>query len=264
MTKTKKRILKISALLLALVLIGGVAWFASTLVGNPVSSVLARINAKRYIEQIYPDSDYAVDYRGYDFKFCDYYAYVSSPTKLDEHFGIYMNGWGQVIRDGYDSVESKWNVASRLGSEYRTRVNSLFDSPLFPYEAEISYGDLEFDYEPGTTLYPEALTRAELENNRVYDIAALGRTNGRIVLYVTDTAHATQDAAEILLSVRAYFDAAGLPFHRISLVIRSERDAEGNREEGLRLDNFLYADIHEEDLAARIEAHIAAQNEEKE
>ncbi len=259
MTKTKKKVLRISALVLALILIGGIAWFACTLLGNPVSSLLARNGARKYVEATYPDTDYVVDYRGYDFKSCDYYAYVSSPSKVDEHFGIYMDGWGRVVRDGYSAVESKWNVASRLGNDYRSRANALFDSPTFCYETDISYGDLEFDEREEAPLSPHAVKRSELENNHVYDIAALGRTNGELVLYVIDTDLTSAHMAEVLLYVREYFDAAGLPFYRIGLVLRPPRDAEGNREDSLRLDGFLYEDIHEEGMVERIEVALTAQ-----
>ncbi len=261
MTKTKKRVLKISALVLALVLIAGVAWFACSLLGNPVSSLLARGGAKKYVEANYPGTDYVVDYRGYDFKSCDYYAYVSSPSKIDEHFGIYMDGLGRVVRDGYTAIESKYNVASRLGNDYRNRANALFDSPAFRYETDISYGDLEFDERIGLSPSPNAVTRAELENNRAYDVAALGRTNGELVLYIIDTDASHAHLAEILLYVREYFDAARLPFYRINLVLRSPRDAEGVREDVIRLDSFLYESIYEDGLADRISAHIEAHKE---
>ncbi len=259
--KKKKIIIRTTALTLALLLIIGVLWFANSLIGNPLSHLLAMSAAKNYVEELYPDSDFEVDYRGYDFKIGGYYAYASSPTKIDEHFGIWINAWGKVVRDGYSSVTTKWNVASRLGYEYRARVEALFEHPTFPYSHEIAYGDLEFDRASEEPLYPEALTRADLENNRIYDIAALGATNGEVVLYVNDTTLTPERAAEILLSVRQVFDTAGLPFHHIDLVIRPVYDGEGIRPDGIRIEAFLYSDIREEELLDRVKANIAAQED---
>ena len=46
----KKRIMKISALCLAIVLIIGVCWFANGLVGNPISKKMARNSAEKHLE----------------------------------------------------------------------------------------------------------------------------------------------------------------------------------------------------------------------
>ena len=57
----KKRVLKISALSLAIVLIVGVCWFANGLVGNPVSKAVARHTAKKHLEATDPTTDYVID-----------------------------------------------------------------------------------------------------------------------------------------------------------------------------------------------------------
>ena len=49
----KKRILKIAALVLAVVLIIGVCLFANSLVGNPISKALAENTAEKYIKEAY-------------------------------------------------------------------------------------------------------------------------------------------------------------------------------------------------------------------
>ena len=54
----KKKILKIGALVLAIVLIVGVCLFANSLIGNPISKALAKNTAEKYLEENYPDTDF--------------------------------------------------------------------------------------------------------------------------------------------------------------------------------------------------------------
>ena len=64
----KKRVLKISAFCLAIILILGVCWFANGLVGNPISKVLARHTAEKHLAANYPNTDYAIEDVSYSFK----------------------------------------------------------------------------------------------------------------------------------------------------------------------------------------------------
>ena len=52
----KKRLLKISALVVAVILIVGVALFANALVGNPISKMIAKHTAEEHLEEAYADS----------------------------------------------------------------------------------------------------------------------------------------------------------------------------------------------------------------
>ena len=84
----KKRILKISAFCLAIVLIFGVCWFANGLVGNPVSKMMAGSAAKKYLETNYPNTDYEVQEVSYSFKDGGYYAHVVTPSSMDGNFTL--------------------------------------------------------------------------------------------------------------------------------------------------------------------------------
>ena len=48
-----KKSVKILAGITAFVLIGGILWFASGILGNPISKVLANNTAKKYIDKNY-------------------------------------------------------------------------------------------------------------------------------------------------------------------------------------------------------------------
>ena len=91
----KKKILKIGALVLAIVLIVGVCLFANSLIGNPISKALAKNTAEKYLEEKYPDTDFELGEVNYSFKDSYYHAHVSSPSSMDSSFTLLINGLGK-------------------------------------------------------------------------------------------------------------------------------------------------------------------------
>ena len=59
---------RIAALVLALALLAGLGWVANSLVGNPVSRVLAARTARTYLEETSPAPDYVLEAVRYSFK----------------------------------------------------------------------------------------------------------------------------------------------------------------------------------------------------
>ena len=64
----KKKVLKIFALVLAIILIIGIGLFANALVGNPVSKYLATKSAEEHLAKNYSDKDFVIEEVNYDFK----------------------------------------------------------------------------------------------------------------------------------------------------------------------------------------------------
>ena len=95
----KKRILKISALCLAILLIIGVCWFANGLVGNPISKMMARNAAEKYLETNYPNTDYAIEEVSYSFKDGGYYSHIVSPSSMDGNFTLRISMLGKIRGD---------------------------------------------------------------------------------------------------------------------------------------------------------------------
>jgi hypothetical protein len=255
----KKRILKIAALLLALALIYGVACFANSLVGNPVSRMMARGVAEKYLAFQYSDTDYAVDEVFYSFKIGGYYVHIVSPSSIDGHFTLTVSMFGKLIGDDYTSrVEGHRNVANRLFSEYRKMVDGVLDSYAYPYKVYMGYGDLEFEREAETEAVEGALKMTDLVNDRIYNVGKLGATNGKLVLYIDSDTVTYEKAAEILLKTKELMDAAGISFYSVHLCLQyPPYDAEKTyeRPEGeVDLKDFLYTDIDEEGM---IESVIA-------
>ena len=249
--------LRIIAALLACGIVFGLLYFAVALLGNPVSQALATRTARMHLAAQYGDTDYEIDTVSYDFKTGGYYAHVKSPTLLDGHFTLYLDMLGRLTGDDYDyRLERHGNTATRLYAEYRALVQSLLESPAFPYAYSIGFGDLDFDIEVGEEPMTDAISREELENHKIYDIRALGTTNGRLVLYVDTDTHTAEAAAEILQTLKRLLDGAGVGCYTVELVLQYPPYEQGSykRPEGsYRVRSLPYAEIDSAELVTLVE-----------
>jgi len=254
-----KKYLKIAALVLALLLIAGVGWFANALVGNPVSKALVRYRAEQRLGAVYSDLDVYIERVNYSFKDGNYHVHVKSETSMDTYFSVSYDMLGRVGYDAYeDRVLRKVNTADRLTTAYRQMCDEVLQSPVFPYECHIDYGDIEFTEtefldKPHTLDY--ALLMEDLEIDKLYDIRELGAKAGHLVIYIDDNEVSFRRAGEVLLSIRSFFDDSGVPFYAIDLVLTYPKPEDGgSRKEGrVDLHSFLYEDIYEEGITQRVQ-----------
>jgi len=254
----KKRILKIAALCLAILLIVGVCSFANGLVGNPVSKLMARNAAEKYLEANYSNTDYAIEEIFYSFKDGGYYVHVVSPSSMDGNFTLRISMLGKLTNDDYGSrVEGHGNVANRLFFEYREMVDAVLNSHAYPYTISMGYGNLAFEREVGAEVVEGALEKSELVNDRFYNVGELGAKNGELVLYIDDETVTNEKAAEILLKTKELLDQSGISFYSVHFVLRyPPYDPEKSyaRPEGkVDLKDFLYTDLYEDGIMERIE-----------
>ena len=254
----KKRILKTSALCLAIVLIIGVCWFANGLVGNPISKMMARNAAEKYLETNYPNTDYAIEEVSYSFKDGGYYSHIVSSSSMDGNFTLRISMLGKIRGDDYSSrVEGHGNVANRLFFEYRDMVDTILNSYAYPYTVSMGYGDLEFERELGKETVEGALKRSDLVNDKFYNVGELGAKNGELVLYIDSDTVTNEKVAEILLETKKLMDQSGISFYSVHLVLQyPPYDAEKSyeRPEGeINLKEFLYSDIYAEGMIERVE-----------
>ena len=259
----KNRVLRIIAFVVAVGLIVTLGSFANSLVGNPISNLLAKKSAEKYIAETYPASDYTIEETGYSFKDGNYYVHVVSPSSMDTKFSISINWMGKVVYDWYETVESKMVTAQRLDSDYRNLCDSIFSSALFPYPSDLvfgtlNYGDresMEYIAKNEQNIYRKNyLTTEDLVLDGIYDVGELGNTYGSLCLYV-DTENCTEQmAAEVLLQTKKLFDQAGVGFHDIDLTLQHPRDEDGNRSgESFHMLSFLYEDIQEDGLIEKVQ-----------
>lgn len=257
-----KKILKIGAFILAIVLIIGVGLFANSLVGNPISKAIAKNTAEKYIKENYGNTDCKLESISYSFKDEYYHAHVSSESSIDTHFSLLINGLGQLKYDNYESsVTNGWNTAQRIGMDYRKVADEILKSKQLPYNMFIAYGELIFTHwdaeteENGVHHIPSyALITDELTLDGYYNVNKLGADAGKITVYIADSMVSVERMSEILLDIRMCFDDAGVGFHAIDCVLEYPRDENGFAEDGrIEVMDFLYSDIYEEGLTDRIE-----------
>ena len=255
----KKKILKIAALIIALALIVGVCIFANSLVGNPISKMLATNTAKQYIKENHPDMDYQLDGVTFNFKFVCYNAYFTSPSSPDSSFTLMLGMDGKIVQNYYEAhVIERGNTARRLEEEYRAAVGKVLDNPSFPYNSHIDYGELQFiqeEYRNAEGVPPYALITNELELDGIYDVNELGAKAGKLTIYVYDNTVTIERLAEIILDIKGMLDDAGVRFYVMDCVLEYPKPESGEWKQGrVEVMDFLCSDIYEEGLVERVQA----------
>lgn len=255
----KKKILRIAALVVALALIVGVCIFANSLVGNPISKLLATNTAKQYIKEDHPDMDYQLDGVTFNFKFVCYNAYFTSPSSPDSSFTLMLGMDGKIVQNYYEAhVIERGNTARRLEEEYRTAVGKVLDNPSFPYNSHIDYGELQFiqeEYRNAEGVPPYALITNELELDGIYDINELGAKAGKLTIYIYDDTITVERLAEIILDIKGMLDDAGVRFYVMDCVLEYPKPESGEWKQGrVEVMDFLCSDIYEEGLVERVQA----------
>ena len=257
----KKKVLKIIALIIAIALIVGICWVANGLNGNPISKMLAKKAANEYLEENFSDTDYYIEELGFSFKFSNYYAHVRSVTSIDTQFTLHIDMLGNVYFDTYESVTGGFVTARRVEQEYRELTNQIFENPSFPYPSDIGYGTLEIYPQealddPDVNDIPDyALVQQDLILDQIYDIRELGRQAGHLIIYVESETISFELAAQIMLDIRAEFEKANIPFRAMDFVMQLPLPEEGPRpDEEVRVKDFRYEDIYQENLIDRIKA----------
>ena len=261
----KKKILKVIALVIALILIVGVCIFANSLVGNPISKMLATNTAKQYIKENHPDKDYQLDSVTFNFKFVCYNAYFSSPSSPDSSFTLMLGMDGKLIHDYYEEhVTNRGNTARRLEDAYRAAAGKVLDNPAFPYDCHIGFGDLQFiteEYKNEPDVLSYALITNDLELDGVYDVNKLGAKAGKLTIYIYDDTVTVERLAEIILDIKKIMDQAGVSFYAMDCVLEYPKPENGQWKQGrVEVMVFLYSDIYEEGIVRRVQASNEAAN----
>lgn len=227
--------------------------FANAFFGNPVSALLARVAAQRYVAQEYSHLDVRIDKVGYNFKDGDYYAKVSSPTSEDTHFTIDISLLGKVERDTYESVTGGYNTATRLNNEYRELVRAAKEALTVPYEIDYLSGDLNGSGYGGIWLDDYGLREGELIVDGEYDIQELAARHGGLYINIRDEDVSYARGAEILEDVAQRMKDAGVPFYAVDFTLQKPKREDGIREDvSLWLLDFPASDIGGADFEQRV------------
>lgn len=266
----KKKALKIIAAVAAIIILLSILWLASAFLGNPISKYIAANTAEKYIEKNFPETNYYVERVGYNFKDGAYYAHIKLPESVDSDFSLCITMTGKLKYDDYKSrVQDKGNTANRLNQAYMELVDTVLNSPTFPYVCSIGYGTLEiysrkYIESPGNDDIPGyAIVQDDLVLDKVYDISELGRQAGHLILYIENGTVNIEQLSKILLDIKNRMDTAGVTFYTVDLVLeypRSENDALYD-ENSVEVKDFLYSDIYEKGICERVKESNEAARE---
>lgn len=248
--KNKKPI-KIIAGVVAAALVVIVLLLANSLVGNPVSKMLATQGAKRYVAQTYPDMGLELAETKFNFKDGTYFVWLQSPTSIDTNFYITLTPWGKLESDSYESyVSGLQNAFDRLNVLYKEQVDLVVDAEGFPYPGYIKYGEM-WDILDSET--ESAVLALDMEFTE-HDLHELGKTYGHLILHVEDETITAERGAEILLVIRQILDEAGIGFASVDFMLQKPRidDAPNPDETTFWVEEFAYTDIYEENLVPRL------------
>ncbi len=256
----KRRTLRRAAAMLAIALALGLAWLGNALFGNPISYLLAQSAAREHLETVYGGTDFYIERIGYSFKDANYHAFIRSPSSIDTEFTLYITMLGRLRLDTYDDVLSGFNTALRLEAAYRMLADTVLEDSYFPYVCRIAFGTLEI-YPQELINNPDvddvptyAMSQDELVIDGEYDIRALGREAGHLILYVEHDAVDFDHAAGIMLDIRARFDAAGVPFAAMDFTLQHPREKGEKRPVGeVSVAHFPYDAIYAEGMSSRVE-----------
>lgn len=259
----KNKVLRILAAVVAFSLIAVVLFFINAFCGNPVSYLLARYSAGQYIEENFPESDYEIDNVSYFFKNSDYTVTVKSQSSTDSHFRITLGFFGEIHRVTYeDAVLNKGNTQERINREYFETVSSVLEHEVFPYETDYGFGEICFSYEANNDSANSGVIYVrELELDKNYDMAEIGKKAGKVVLHVRDEV-TVKNAAEILRKTKQLLNSVDVYFYTIDLMLMERRTDDGKFSESfIYLPDFESAYIDEDTLEEKIEA-VIKENEE--
>ncbi len=259
-----RKIYKGVALVLALILLAGLGWFANGLLGNPISKALAQKTAQVHLAETYPNTDYRIESVGYSFKDGRYIAHITSPSSADSAFSLKINHRGRLIWDSYASrVLNRWNTAMRLEDAYRILLDTVLKEDAFSDRLDIAFGTLEIherqDIEDplATDIPAYALVAEDLILDHAYDIKALSAQIGHLVVYFESETVTNARAAELLLELKAQMDKANVPFRAIDFHLEFPRSEDGQRSDvRVDMENFPYEEIYAEGMEERV-AHAA-------
>ncbi len=237
--KKRTKALRIIALVVAIAATAWLILFAFSLNGNPVSYFLVTSNAKKYVAENYPGYEAAAP--AYSFKDGTYFVEVTKLGSEDCHFMVKYGFGGNVEWDNYESaVEQGKNTAARLNMRYRELVDTVLESPSYPFNTDIGFGDLICRDDE---THDFALDTATLIPDGIYDLNALAAEYGALTIYVKTEDISPEKAAEILVEIDDLMTQGGVTFKAIDLRLESD-----DRGSDFYIDNIHRDEISESNL----------------
>lgn len=238
------KVFKIVAAVIAFAMTAGLLWFANGLLGNPVSYLIVKNNAEKYVAEYYAVDGYVLTEITYNFKNGQYSAAVEKPGSEDCKFALCYAMSGNLSDDTYGTrVANGANTWNRLYRNYFDLIRNTTDTPAFPYicDGQLIFKDEEHLAEP----LEFGLSEDILVPDAQYDINELGAQAGMLNVYAFEDVLTPEKAAEILLDIDSFMERNGVRYHSINVYINSTDENSG---ENYSLELFPRSDIYSDDL----------------
>lgn len=259
--RKSKRVLKILAVVAALLLSAGVVYLTNEVTGCPISYFVVNHAVQQYMEETYGETDFVAGKPKRAIKLGGFIVEVHSPSSQDTHFTLHVHQDGTIWEDGYaQSVSDGSNTAMRLSREYNALCAQALADSSFPDPASCG-GSLmeavaehhEKSDEPG--VHPEPMNPLTLALDAEGDIGALSAKHGKLTLCVESEAVTVETASKSLLAIRQIMEEKQLPFHCVELWINAPEDQQaGDSPAALHILNFGWDEIREEGMLERTTA----------
>lgn len=125
MEKKRPMYRRVIAVIIAMVLIGLIAFITNAFTGNPISAYFAKRQLVNYAEEKYPHMNLNFSKAEYNFKYSGYTLNASDPVSPDMHFMVTRRSDGFIF-DGYENyVLGGFNTLDRLGKEMTKDMEPL-------------------------------------------------------------------------------------------------------------------------------------------
>jgi hypothetical protein len=249
-------------IVLGVVFLAILLFFAHAFLGNPISKFLAVKNAEKLLESGKYGEGYEISEAGYWFKDGYYHIKAEKPESPDSAFTMYFDMRGNCYSDDFEgSVIQKSNICNRLSYEYRHLIESV-STAKEKLDTDIIYGVIAFDddaefFKLSSEGKVQPVKKSNLNANQVFDLERIGSEAGVIHVSINSSDFSPEHFADTLVQIKDIFDKAGVRFTLVTLLITDNEHAEdGTPYPTAELVNFPHDDIYEDGLAQRLEKEI--------
>lgn len=129
----KKRIGLIITLVVIALIIFAVMLVITEFTGNPITKLVVKNKADKYLKQNYSELDFKTEKPVYNFKFECYYVNCFIENSKDKHFSITFGKNGRLLRDDYENITKGYNTVNRLSDQFNEYVEEIIRKNL-PYD----------------------------------------------------------------------------------------------------------------------------------
>ena len=221
--KIKKILAGITGIALIILLL----LFVNSFVGNPVSNALAKKATQKYINRNYNELNLEIQKSNYNFKFGHYDVFVQSSISKDTAFCIYVDGYGNIIRDDYEyEVANNFTTFRRLENELREIAT------------EIIGGKLNFDFEHIALAFIENSDTMKLQRDMKLDIHKPPLPlMASVTLFSNNLSYGK--IAEVAKALEAILNEQNIPEQEYSIRIIPLSDKPENKDQAISWVNSL-------------------------